>query len=106
MARRRQVDVIVVWRLDRWGSSLSDLMHSLEELRAIGVDFASVTEGLDFSTPTGRAMAGMLAIFAQFEREVLRERVLAGLGRLHIGRASVFRALSANGQESPAALER
>jgi DNA invertase Pin-like site-specific DNA recombinase len=60
----------IVWRLDRWGRSLSDLTRSLEELRALGVDFASVTEGLDFSTPTGHAMAGMLAIFAHFEREV------------------------------------
>jgi putative DNA-invertase from lambdoid prophage Rac len=79
MARRRKLDVIVVWRLDRWGRSLSDLTHSLEELRAIGVDFASVTEGLDFSTPTGRAMAGMLGVFAEFERSVLQERVKAGM---------------------------
>jgi DNA invertase Pin-like site-specific DNA recombinase len=79
LARRRQLDVIVCWRLDRWGRSLSDLTHSLEDLRAIGVDFVSITEALDLTTPTGRAMAGMLAIFAQFEREVLRERVLAGM---------------------------
>jgi putative DNA-invertase from lambdoid prophage Rac len=79
MARRRKLDVIVVWRLDRWGRSLSDLTHSLEDLRAIGVDLASVTEGLDFSTPTGRAMAGMLGIFAEFERSVLQERVKAGM---------------------------
>jgi putative DNA-invertase from lambdoid prophage Rac len=79
MARRRKLDVIVVWRLDRWGRSLSDLTHSLEELRSIGVDFASVTEGLDFSTPTGRAMAGMLGVFAEFERSVLQERVKAGM---------------------------
>jgi putative DNA-invertase from lambdoid prophage Rac len=79
MARRRQLDAIIVWRLDRWGRSLSDLTHSLEELRALGVDFVSVTEGLDFSTPTGRAMGQMLGIFAEFEREILRERVLAGL---------------------------
>jgi DNA invertase Pin-like site-specific DNA recombinase len=79
LARRRKLDVIVVWRLDRWGRSLSDLTHSLEDLRSIGVDFASVTEGLDFSTPTGRAMAGMLGVFAEFERSVLQERVKAGM---------------------------
>lgn len=79
LARRRQLDVIIVWRLDRWGRSLSDLTHSLEELRALKVDFVSVTEGLDFSTPTGRAMGQMLGIFAEFEREVLRDRVRAGL---------------------------
>lgn len=79
LAKQRKLDVIIVWRLDRWGRSLSDLTHSLEELRAISVDFVSVTEGLDFSTPTGRAMAGMLSIFSEFERDVLRDRVRAGL---------------------------
>ena len=79
LARQRKLDVIVVWRLDRWGRSLSDLTQSLEELRALKVDFVSVTEGLDFTTPIGRAMAGMLGIFAEFERDVLRERVKAGM---------------------------
>ena len=79
LARQRKLDVIIVWRLDRWGRSLHDVLQSLQELRELGVDFVSVTEGLDFTTSTGRAMAGMLAIFAQFEREILRERVLAGL---------------------------
>jgi DNA invertase Pin-like site-specific DNA recombinase len=79
LAKRRQLDVILVWRLDRWGRSLSDLTTSLRDLLAIGVEFASVTEGLDLSTATGRAMAGMLGVFAEFERDVLRERVLAGL---------------------------
>src|SRR5262245_13658878 len=67
---------IIVWRLDRWGRSLSDLTQSLEDLRTVGVDFVSITEALDLTTPTGRAMAGMLAIFTEFERAVLRERVL------------------------------
>jgi DNA invertase Pin-like site-specific DNA recombinase len=79
MAKRRQLDIIIVWRLDRWGRSLLDLTHSLEELRALKVDFVSVTEGLDFSTPTGRAMAHLLGIFAEFERDVLRDRVRSGL---------------------------
>ena len=79
MARRRQLDVIVVWRLDRWGRSLSDVLQSLQELRALKVDFVSLTEGLDFTTPAGRAMAAMLGIFAEFERDVLSERVRAGL---------------------------
>jgi DNA invertase Pin-like site-specific DNA recombinase len=79
MARRRHLDVIVVWRLDRWGRSLSDVLQSLQELRALKVDFVSLTEGLDFTTPAGRAMAAMLGIFAEFERDVLRERVRAGL---------------------------
>jgi len=79
MAKQRKLDVIVVWRLDRWGRSLSDLTTTLEELRALKVDFVSVTEGLDFTTPSGRALAGMLGIFAEFERDILRERVRAGM---------------------------
>jgi DNA invertase Pin-like site-specific DNA recombinase len=67
-ARRRALDAIVVWRLDRWGRSVADLVGTLAELQA-----------LDLTTPVGRAMAGLLAIFAEFERDILRERVKAGI---------------------------
>jgi putative DNA-invertase from lambdoid prophage Rac len=80
-ARRREIDVVVVWRLDRWGRSLPDLVVTLRELTELGVGFVSLTEALDLTTPTGRAMAGMLAVFAEFEREVLRERVRAGIAQ-------------------------
>jgi DNA invertase Pin-like site-specific DNA recombinase len=80
-ARRREIDAIVVWRLDRWGRSVVDLVSTLHELQALGVGFISLHEALDFTTPTGRAMAGLLAIFAQFEREILRERVKAGIAQ-------------------------
>ena len=80
-ARRRDIDAIVVWRLDRWGRSLPDLVGTLHELQALGVGFISLSEALDFMTPTGRAMAGLLAIFAEFEREILRERVKAGIAQ-------------------------
>jgi putative DNA-invertase from lambdoid prophage Rac len=80
-ARRREIDVIVVWRLDRWGRSVADLMTTLGELIDLGVGFVSLTEALDLTTPSGRAMAGMLAIFAEFEREILRERVRAGIAQ-------------------------
>jgi len=80
-ARRREIDTIVVWRLDRWGRSVVDLLHTLQELQALGVGFISLHEAVDFTTPTGRAMAGLLAIFAQFEREILRERVKAGIAQ-------------------------
>jgi putative DNA-invertase from lambdoid prophage Rac len=78
-ARRRDIDAIVVWRLDRWGRSLADLVGTLHELQALGVGFISLHEALDFTTPTGRALAGMLAVFAEFERDILRERVKAGI---------------------------
>lgn len=78
-ARRRQIDVIIVWKLDRWGRSVNDLFHTLNELNNLDVGFISLTEALDLTTVTGRAMAGLLAIFAEFEREILRERVKAGI---------------------------
>jgi putative DNA-invertase from lambdoid prophage Rac len=78
-ARRREIDVVLVWRLDRWGRSVTDLLATLEELEHLGVGFVSLAEALDLTTPSGRAMAGLLAVFAEFEREILRERVRAGL---------------------------
>src|SRR3984957_6519919 len=78
-ARRREVDVVLVWRLDRWGRSVADLVSTLQELQCLGVGFVSLTEALDLTTPAGRAMAGLLAVFAEFERDILRERVRAGL---------------------------
>jgi DNA invertase Pin-like site-specific DNA recombinase len=69
---------VVVWRLDRWGRSLPDLVVTLRELIDLGVGFVSLNGALDLTTPTGRAMVGMLAVFAEFEREILRERVRAG----------------------------
>jgi putative DNA-invertase from lambdoid prophage Rac len=80
-AHRRELDVIVVWRLDRWGRSLADLVVTLKALHELGVGFVSLTEALDLTTPSGRAMAGMLAVFAEFEREIIRERVNAGLAQ-------------------------
>jgi putative DNA-invertase from lambdoid prophage Rac len=90
-ARRRELDVVLVWRLDRWGRSLVDLVVTLKELAALGVGFVSLTEALDLTTPTGRAMAGLLSVFAEFEHEILRERIRAGIveARLkgkHLGR--------------------
>ena len=67
-ARRREIDVVLVWRLDRWGRSVTDLLATLQELEHLGVGFVSLTEALDLTTPAGRAMAGLLAVFAEFER--------------------------------------
>ena len=90
-ARRREIDVVLVWRLDRWGRSLVDLVTALKELSALGVAFVSLTEALDLTTPTGRAMAGLLSVFAEFEHEILRERIRAGIAEArlqgkHLGR--------------------
>src|ERR1700688_921603 len=78
-ARRRDIDAVLVWRLDRWGRSLVDLVVTLKELSELGVGFVSLTEALDLTTPTGRAMAGLLSVFAEFEHEILCERIRAGI---------------------------
>src|SRR3954463_1863064 len=83
-ARRREIDVVLVWRLDRWGRSVTDLLSTLQELEHLGVGFVSLTEALDLTTPAGRAMAGLLAVFAAFEREILGERTRAGLAQARL----------------------
>jgi putative DNA-invertase from lambdoid prophage Rac len=80
-ARRRELDLILVWRLDRWGRSLVDLITTIQELTALRVGFVSLGEALDLATPSGRALAGMLAVFAEFERDILRDRVGAGIAQ-------------------------
>jgi DNA invertase Pin-like site-specific DNA recombinase len=80
-ARRREIDLVVVWRLDRWRRSLVDLVNTLQELSSLKVGFVSLTEALDLTTPSGRALAGMLAVFAEFERDILRDRVKAGIAQ-------------------------
>ena len=78
-ARRREIDVVLVWRLARWGRSVTDLLATLQELEHLGVGFVSLPEALDLTAPAGRAMAGLLSVFSEFEREILRERTRAGL---------------------------
>ena len=117
-ARRREIDVIVVWRLDRWGRSLVDLIATLQELTALKVGFVSLSEALDLTTPSGRAFAGMLAVFAEFERDILRDRVKAGIaqarkeGRPHgrpatiTGKAQEIRRLAREGLSKSAIANR
>jgi DNA invertase Pin-like site-specific DNA recombinase len=78
---RREVDMVAAWSVDRFGRSLTDLLDFLRELHAKGVDLFLHQQGLDTSTPSGRAMFQMMGVFAEFERAMIRERVLAGLAR-------------------------
>ena len=80
-ARRRRFDVVVCWSLDRMGRSLKHLVILLDDLQALGVGFISVREGLDWTTPSGRLQAQLLAMIAEFERARIQERVVAGLAR-------------------------
>jgi putative DNA-invertase from lambdoid prophage Rac len=79
LCRQRKVDAVIVWKLDRWGRSVSDIVNTLQEMQELGVQFVSITEALDFTTATGRAMSGLLAVFSEFEREMISERVKAGV---------------------------
>jgi DNA invertase Pin-like site-specific DNA recombinase len=78
-ARRRQCDAVVVWKFDRFGRSLKHLLDSLEEFGALGIDFISLTEGIDTTTPTGQLLFGIFGAVAQFERDLIVERVRAGI---------------------------
>lgn len=77
--RKRRVDAVVVYRYDRFARSLRQLVNALEEFRAIGIQFVSLHEGIDTSTPNGRLVFGIFASIAEFERELIRERVRSGL---------------------------
>ncbi len=77
--RRRQVDVVLVWRLDRLGRSLKHLIMTLDEFQSLGVAFVSLHEQLDCTTAAGQLLLHLLGAFAEFERAIIRERVKAGL---------------------------
>jgi DNA invertase Pin-like site-specific DNA recombinase len=77
--RKRLVDVVVVYRYDRFARSLRQLVNALEEFRALDIDFISIHEGVDTSTPNGRLVFGIFASIAEFERELIRDRVRSGL---------------------------
>jgi DNA invertase Pin-like site-specific DNA recombinase len=80
-AAKRQFDVVMAWNVDRLGRSLQDLCAFLNELHALRVDLFLHQQGLDTTTPSGRAMFQMLGVFAEFERSIIQERVRAGLLR-------------------------
>jgi putative DNA-invertase from lambdoid prophage Rac len=96
-ARRREIDVVLVWRLDRWGRSVADLLATLQELEHLGVGFVSLTEAVDLTTPAGRAMGR--PITAGLHTTQVRKLHRAGVSkaeiarRLEIGRTSVRRIL-------------
>ncbi len=77
--RKRLIDAVVVYRYDRFARSLRQLVNALDEFRALGIDFVSLHEGVDTSTPNGRLIFGIFASIAEFERELIRDRVRSGL---------------------------
>lgn len=78
---RREIDLVAAWSVDRLGRSLIDLIELLKDLHAKGVDLFLHQQAIDTCTPSGKAMFQMLSVFAEFERAVVRERVIAGISR-------------------------
>jgi putative DNA-invertase from lambdoid prophage Rac len=78
-AHKRKFDIVVCWKLDRFGRSLRHLVNSLAEFEALGIAFVSMSDSLDMTTPQGRLMFHVIAAMAEFERELIRERVKAGM---------------------------
>ena len=81
VATRREIDVVMAWSVDRLGRSLQDLVAFLGDLQAAGVDLYLDRQGIDTTTPGGKALYQMMGVFAEFERAMIRERVQAGLVR-------------------------
>ena len=80
-AAKRQFDMVMAWSVDRLGRSLQDLVGFLSELHALRIDLFLHQQGLDTTTPGGKAMFQMMGVFAEFERSIIQERVRAGLAR-------------------------
>ena len=80
-AARRRFDIVMAWSVDRLGRSLQDLVTFLSELHALGVDLFLHQQGVDTTTPAGKALFQMMGVFAEFERAMIRERVKSGLER-------------------------
>ena len=80
-ATLRKFDLVMAWSVDRLGRSLQDLVHFLDHLRATRVELFLHQQGLDTTSPSGRAMFGMLSVFSEFERAIIQERIAAGMAR-------------------------
>src|SRR3989475_12720129 len=78
-ARKRLFDVVLVWKFDRFARSLKHLIESLDDFSALGIDFISMTEGVDTTTPAGQLLFHIVGAVAQFERDLIAERVRAGM---------------------------
>ncbi len=80
-AKRKSFDVVLVWKFDRYARSVKHLVNSLYEFKALNIDFVSLTEGIDSSTPMGKAMFSIIGAMAELENDLIRERVQAGMKR-------------------------
>jgi DNA invertase Pin-like site-specific DNA recombinase len=92
--RKRKTDSVLVWRFDRFARSTKELINALEEFNNLGVDFISYKENIDTSTPTGKILFTMISAFAEFEKSIIKERIIAGMEKakakgIHFGRPKI-----------------
>ena len=89
--RKRKTDSVLVWRFDRFARSTKELINALEEFNNLGVDFISYKENIDTCTPTGKILFTMISAFSEFEKSIIKERIIAGMEKakakgIHFGR--------------------
>lgn len=89
--RKRKTDIVLVWKFDRFARSTKELINALEEFNNLGVDFISYKENIDTSTPAGKILFTMISAFAEFERSIIRERVIAGMEKAKLRGAKIGR---------------
>lgn len=89
--RKRKTDIVLVWRFDRFARSTKELINALEEFNNLGVDFISYKENIDTSSPAGKILFTMISAFAEFERAIIRERVIAGMEKAKARGAKIGR---------------
>src|SRR6478672_7754050 len=97
---RKEFDLVAAWSVDRIGRSLIDLVGVLQELHSKHVDLYLHQQGIDTTTPSGKAMFQMMGVFAEFERSMLRERVSAGLARARAEGVQLGRPAEVSGDAS------
>lgn len=100
-ARRALFDVVIVWRFDRFARSSRQLILALEEFQGLHIDFVSYSEALDTSTPMGKAMFTIISAMAELERNIIRERVLAGMAHAMIAGTKSGKAIGRPKGEHP-----
>lgn len=93
-AQKRKFDVVAVWKVDRFARSTREIVFALKQFQTLGIDFVSVTQSIDTSGPMGRLVFSVLAAIAEFERDLIRERVVAGMREArrkgkHCGRPAI-----------------
>jgi DNA invertase Pin-like site-specific DNA recombinase len=91
IVRKRKTDCVLIWKLDRLARSTRELLERLEEFRTLGVELISFTENIDTTSPAGKALFSMIAVFSEFENDIRSERIKSGMERaksegIHCGR--------------------